>query len=173
MNIPIIHRWSQRVLWQGEAESVKDALVKALETGANLSGADLSGAVLRNADLSGADLSDADLRNADLRNADLRGADLSGADLSGAVLTTGETFSDYLSDVVPSLLTAGGKSLDSFAPHWQCHSWENCPMHHAFDASDIAGVPALLRPRAEQFIQLFDAGLIPWPLPINDAERNR
>jgi hypothetical protein len=29
----------------------------------------------------------------------------------------------------------------------------------------VDGVPMLLRPRAEQFIQFFDAKQIPWPLP--------
>lgn len=38
-------------------------------------------------------------------------------------------------------------------------------MAHAFDGHDVTAVPLLLRPRAEQFIQFFDAGLIPWPLP--------
>lgn len=66
---------------------------------------------------------------------------------------------------MPALLTAGGKSLESFAEHWQCHTWNNCPVAHAFDTRDLSGVPPLLRPRAEQFIQFFDAGLIPWPLP--------
>jgi hypothetical protein len=30
-------------------------------------------------------------------------------------------------------------------------------------------VPVLLRPRAEQFIQFFDAKLIPWPLPTAES----
>jgi hypothetical protein len=146
--------------------------------GANLHGADLHGADLRGANLHGADLHDADLRGADLRganlhdadlhDANLRGANLHGADLHDAKdvrLPTGELFTDYLTEVVPALLTAGGKPLESFAEHFTCHTWENCPMAHAFDAPDLTGVPILLRPRADQFIQLFDAGQIPWPLP--------
>lgn len=43
-------------------------------------------------------------------------------------------------------------------------------MAHAFDGHDITDVPLLLRPRAEQFIQFFDAGQIPWPLPIKEAK---
>ena len=148
-------------------------------SGADLRSADLSGANLSGADLSGADLSSADLNSADLRSADLSGANLSGADLSGADLSsadlnsaknvrlpTGETWNEYLSVVVPALLTAGGKSLESFAQHFTCHTWDNCPMAHAFDGHTLADVPILLRPRAEQFIQLFDAGQIPWPLPV-------
>ncbi len=76
---------------------------------------------------------------------------------------TGETWKQYLGEVVPALLTAGGKSLsDVLIPqHWDCHDWENCPMAAAFQANGIGGVPILLKPRAEQFIRYFDAKLIP------------
>jgi hypothetical protein len=80
-------------------------------------------------------------------------------------LPTGETWDEYLTETVPALLTAGGKTLDSFAEHFACHSWNNCPMAHAFNTHGLEGVPLLLRPRAEQFIQFFDAEQIPWPLP--------
>ena len=98
-------RFGDVPLWDGEAESMRDAVEQAARSGAVLRcavlpcavlrGADLSGAVLRGADLSCADLSGADLSGADLsgavlRGADLSGADLSGADLSGAVLDRGE-----------------------------------------------------------------------------------
>ena len=77
--------------YEKENNTVRDALLKAIESGANLSsanlhGADLCNADLYNADLRGADLCNADLCNADLCNADLRGADLRGADLSSADL---------------------------------------------------------------------------------------
>ena len=103
-----------------------------------------------------------------LRNADLTDADLTGANLRNANhlrLPTGETWDEYLTDTVPALLTAGGKDLASFAEHWLCHDWTNCPIAHAFDAPDLSQVPVLLRPRAKQFIQIFDAHQIPWPLP--------
>ena len=48
-------RWSGRVLWEGPAATIKDAIHTALATRANLSRANLS-----RADLSGADLSRAD-----------------------------------------------------------------------------------------------------------------
>jgi hypothetical protein len=60
---------------------VKDTVIEAVRSGADLRGADLRRADLRGADLRGADLRGADLRGADLRRADLRGADLRGADL--------------------------------------------------------------------------------------------
>jgi hypothetical protein len=106
---------------------------------------------------------------ATLTRADLRGADLTGANLRDAVrLPTGETWLEYLTETLPALLTAGGKSLESFAQSWECHDWDNCPMAHAFDGHSINDVPILLRPRAEQFVQFFDARLISWPLPVKD-----
>jgi hypothetical protein len=157
--------------------------------GADLSGVDLSGAdlgeaylsraSLRGAKLRGAKLCGASLRGAYLRGVDLFGADLSGvhlrdADLTGAknidsmVMPDGLTFAEYKRDVVPALLTAGGKTLDEIreAGAWDCHDWSNCPMHVAFGvnhASEMVGPFAIYRQRAYEFIQFFDAGLIPAP----------
>jgi len=97
-----------KVLFEYEKvdNTIKETLLEALKSdadlsdanlrganlrGANLRGANLSGANLRGANLSGADLSNANLRGANLsganlRNANLRGANLSDADLSGANL---------------------------------------------------------------------------------------
>jgi uncharacterized protein YjbI with pentapeptide repeats len=65
---------------------MKEALVKAVKSGAYLGGADLRGADLRGADLGGAYLRGADLGGAYLGGADLRGAYLGGAYLGGADL---------------------------------------------------------------------------------------
>jgi uncharacterized protein YjbI with pentapeptide repeats len=67
--------------------------------GADLQGADLQGADLRYAGLHDADLHDADLRYADLRYADLQGADLQGADLRGADLQGANLQGAYLHGV--------------------------------------------------------------------------
>ena len=134
-----IRRWdTNAVIWSGEAETVKDALHAALAAGASGYRAYLVGA-----NLVGANLGDA----------------------KNMRLPTGETWDEYLSITVPALLTAGGKSLESFAEHWQCHTWDNCPMAHAFDVKSPGDVPLLFRPRAEQFIQFYDSGQILWPLP--------
>ncbi len=118
-----------------------------------------------------ADLRNADLRDADLRGADLRGAYLSNADLSGVTLPTGESWETYLTEVVPALLVAGGREIAAVATPetWACHDWSNCPMHAAFRARELPDVPALHRPRAKQFVQLFDAGLIPLPALTESA----
>ena len=104
------------------------------------------------------------LGGANLRGANLGGANLGGANLGGGtVLETGETWSVYLTEVLPALLAAGGRAIaEVVTPKiWNCHSWDNCPMAEAFKTHDIKGVPVLLRPRAEQFIRYFDAKLIP------------
>ena len=134
--------------------------------GANLDGANLDGADLDGANLYGANLYGASLDGASLVGANLYGANLYGANLDGATrLTTGETWDEYLRETLPALLTAGGRALAEVATaeHWDCHNWGNCPMHAAFGAADIGGVPILLRPRAEQFIKFFDSKLIPLP----------
>ena len=74
MKNEIKHKFSQKILFTIESESIKTALELAVKKGADLRGADLRGA-----NLWGADLQEADLRKADLRGADLRGADLRGA----------------------------------------------------------------------------------------------
>jgi hypothetical protein len=102
----ILHRWTEVVLWEGSAATVRDALHAALASGADLRGADLRDANLRganlgdanlrganlrganlgDANLGGANLGDANLRGADLRDANLRGANLGDANLRGANL---------------------------------------------------------------------------------------
>ena len=54
----IVNRWTDAVIWIGEATSTRDALLKALAAGANLRDANL-----RDADLRGANLTDAYLRD--------------------------------------------------------------------------------------------------------------
>ncbi len=92
----ILHRWTNAVLWEGPAATVKDAIHAAFAAdanlcdanlgGANLGGADLGGADLRGANLRDANLRDANLRDANLCDANLGDADLGGADLGGADL---------------------------------------------------------------------------------------
>ena len=139
-------------------------LFRANLDGAHLDGANLRGANLYGANLRGANLDGANLVGASLDGANLRGANLRGANLDGdTTIETGEAWKKYLEEVVPALLTAGGRALtDVLTPqHWDCHSWDNCPMAAAFQTDGIQGVPILLKPRAEQFIRYFDAKLIP------------
>ncbi len=83
-----IVRWDTGgAIWEGKADTIKDAIYAALAARANLSGADLSGAHLSGADLSGADLWRANLWRANLSGANLSRADLWRANLSGANLS--------------------------------------------------------------------------------------
>jgi uncharacterized protein YjbI with pentapeptide repeats len=75
-------RFNNSVLFECEANSIKECLVEAVSKNANLFGAKLHGA-----DLSGADLSGADLRDANLFGADLRGEILTKTPISILNLT--------------------------------------------------------------------------------------
>ena len=91
MIISIRHRYSDKILFQGEYKSISHAVAEAIKTradlrDADLRGVDLNGADLRSADLRSAYLCGADLRSADLRDADLRDANLCDANLWGANL---------------------------------------------------------------------------------------
>ena len=87
----IFSRFNGEIIYENkEVETIKDCVIDAVKSGANLMSAnlryaDLSYANLRGADLRGANLRGADLSGADLRYADLRGADLEGAKLRGAI----------------------------------------------------------------------------------------
>ncbi|CAM8813110.1 Pentapeptide repeat protein [Burkholderia pseudomallei] len=102
MKIEILNRWTLKVIFECEADSMKAAVELACKQGVNLrgsnlrgsnlsgsdlSGSNLSGSNLRGSDLSGSNLSGAYLRGVDLSGADLSAVDLSGADLSGADLS--------------------------------------------------------------------------------------
>ena len=166
-------------LFTYKGESLREVVIAAVKSGADLRGAylgraNLSGADLNGANLSGADLSGADLSGADLSEANLRGADLHGADLSGATLDDSAeiepnlTWKQYQDEVVPALLTAGGKALaDVVSESWECHDWTNCPMAIAFGVHDLETIPALYRERARQFIQFFDAKMLKKPVQVS------
>ena len=85
-------RYDGSVLFECEADSIKECLVESVSKksylrGANLSDANFSGADLRDANLSGANLSGAYLRDADLSDANLSGADLRGEILTKAPIS--------------------------------------------------------------------------------------
>jgi hypothetical protein len=94
------------------------------------------------------------------------GANLGGANLyEKTVMPGGETWKQYLEEVVPALLTAGRKSLEEIltTKQWECHDWANCPMAAAYGISEVSEGPRLLQPRIREFIHFLDAGLIPLP----------
>ncbi len=77
-----IRNWKTGVvIYECEADTLKEAVKKAVKEGVNLSFADLRGVDLDNVNLHGADLSGADLSFADLTGANLRGVNFRGANL--------------------------------------------------------------------------------------------
>jgi Pentapeptide repeats (8 copies) len=83
----IYNKYTNKVIFEDDSLTIKETLIKANLSGANLSRADLSRANLSGANLSRAYLSVADLSRANLSRADLSRANLSRADLSRANLS--------------------------------------------------------------------------------------
>jgi len=112
----ILDRFNGNVIFELECDSIKECILAANKTGADLIGADLSGADLRGAelrganlmgaDLSGADFMGAELRDADLRDADLRGANLIGANLRDADLSDANLWGEKITKT-PIYINAG------------------------------------------------------------------
>lgn len=86
MLFEIKHRFSSKVLFSFEGNSMKECVVEAVLHKTDLSGADLRGAYLSGACLNGAKLSEANLHGTCLNMANLHGAILRGANLQGASL---------------------------------------------------------------------------------------
>jgi hypothetical protein len=76
-----------KVLFSTDAETLRDAVIAAIESRADLSGANLSGVNLSDANLSHASLSHADLSSVNLTDANLSYVNLSCANLSRANLS--------------------------------------------------------------------------------------
>ncbi len=94
------------------------------------------------------------------------------ADLGDATMPAGYKWEAYLTEVVPALLTAGGKALAEVATPevWDCHSWRDggisCPVGTAFGVERLEDVPPLHWYEAGQLVEFFDQGLIPLPVVV-------
>jgi uncharacterized protein YjbI with pentapeptide repeats len=88
IKLQIKNRSTDSILFEYESEknTIKETVVNAVKSGANLYDADLRDANLYDADLRGANLGGAYLGGANLYDADLRDANLGGANLRGANL---------------------------------------------------------------------------------------
>ena len=82
----IKHRFTEKILFRAETESLKSCLEAGIGMGANLRSANLRSANLRDSDLRYSNLRSVDLRDSDLRSANLIGADLRSANLRYADL---------------------------------------------------------------------------------------
>ena len=95
MSIKILNRWTNACIWEGEVETIKEAVAKAIASGADLSYSNLSDSNLRGCNLSGCNLRDSDLRGCNLSYSDLSGSNLSDSDLSGSNLSDSDlSYSD-------------------------------------------------------------------------------
>jgi hypothetical protein len=110
--IEIKDRFTGRILFTSEKETIKDAVIAAYLRGAYLRGANLGGANLGGADLGGANLGGADLRGANLGGAYLDGAYLDGAYLRGAYLRGAYLRGAYLRGADLRGANLGGAYLD-------------------------------------------------------------
>ena len=116
----ILNRWTLKVIFENEKETIKETLRDANLAGVDLEDADLKDTDLRDADLRGADLRGADLRGADLvgvdlRDADLRGADLVGVDLVGANLVGVNLVGAYLGGVNGNLKELKTMQIETYS----------------------------------------------------------
>jgi len=126
----VIKSLSGNVLFQGDYDNTKSAVLAALQSGANLRGANLRGAYLGGAYLGEADLGGADLRGADLGGAYLRGAylgeaDLRGADLRGANLRGAKIENDVEISLIPYQIDCH----DYYVFIWDRHIKIGCEFH--------------------------------------------
>lgn len=88
MLIKITSRFnSEKVIYEGDADTLKDLLVKAADEGVNLTDADLAGVNLTDADLTGVNLRGVSLTGAKIDGVSLRGADLRGVKIDGEEVT--------------------------------------------------------------------------------------
>ena len=133
MKIQIKNRYTEKVIFEIEADNIKTAVEKAIEQEADLSEANLSRADLRGADLSKANLSEANLSRADLRGADLSKANLSGANLSWANLSWAENIRNNTKEFIKKfkfnkdgmiVYKAIGNTQYSLNPNWKIKEGE-------------------------------------------------
>ena len=103
--VEIKNSFTGEVIHGGEFNSIKECLLDAIESKANLRGANLWGANLVDANLYGADLRGADLRGANLYGANLVDANLRGAGMWGCAGNKSEIKSLWFSDVYPITYT--------------------------------------------------------------------
>lgn len=117
IKIEIKNKWTGKILFEYEKENntIKDTVVEAVRSGANLYGADLCHANLSGANLSGADFCLADLSDANLRNADLRNANLYSADLCGTYLSNANLYCADLSNACLYGADLNGANLSGVA----------------------------------------------------------
>ncbi len=158
-----------KVLYEGEADSLKDLIGTAVKKGA-----DLRGAFLRGADLRGADLQGTYLRGADLRGADLRGADLRGADLQGYKIETAAFLNGLYSYVVIPFVTESDEKrivmgcYNRSLAEWESDFWNN-PSEFLNDGSEKSRLRLFAFNVAKQWLAEFASAIEEGPRLASDT----
>ena len=80
----IKNRWTGNILFEYESQTLKETVVKAIKSGANLSDADLRDADLRGAHLRDSDLTDSTLSAPHIHDHDIPAVQLSDQDIPHA-----------------------------------------------------------------------------------------
>ena len=128
IKIQIKHRLTGSILFEYEStdNTIKQTVIEAIKSGADLSVADLSGA-----NLYGANLSRADLSRADLSGADLSRADLSGALINDIKVKKMRVFSGLYSYLVIAFISEDGEKYVRMGCYvrkvseWEADFWNN------------------------------------------------
>ena len=130
--------------YEKENNTIKDTVVEAVKSGANL----------WSANLCGADLSDANLRDADLRGANLGGADLSGIKIKTAIVFTGL----YKYITIPFISEGGEKyvKLGCYTrklSEWEADFWNN-PNEFSNDGSEKSQLRLFAFETAKKWLEI-------------------
>ena len=151
------------VLFEHESENntIKETILEAKKSGANLVGANLEGANLVGAYLRGANLRGANLRGANLECANLRGANLEGANLGiykikKAISLTGL----YTYHVLAYIAEENEKRIkmgcyDRSLSEWENDFWNN-PDEFPNNGSEISKMRLLAFETAKKYLQILE-----------------
>ena len=111
--ITLCHWLTGVAIYESEKETKREAILEAVDNGADLRDADLRDADLRDANLCDANLRDANLRDADLRDANLCGANLCGAELDSAKFYGKGGIKPLKKSQLPDFLAALGFKIEN------------------------------------------------------------
>ena len=144
MKIKIKDAYNAAVIFECEADSLNEAVKKAVRENISLKYADLSGLNLSGSNLSNADLSGSNLSGSNLSNADLSGSNLSDAHLSYSNLSGSNLSGSNLSDTDLSHADLSGSNLsytDLSSPNLSDANLSGADLSYAdLSRADLSGV---------------------------------
>ena len=135
--------------YEKENNTIKDTVVEAVKSGANLWGANLCDADLRYANL----------RYANLSGADLSGADLWGADLRGIKIKTAIVFTGLYKYITIPFISEGGEKYVKLGCYtrklseWEADFWNN-PNEFSNDGSEKSQLRLFAFETAKKWLEI-------------------